>query len=419
MKQKGHELLRKSEKYTKTDMRYFLSSGFWITFTRIIQSVAAFIVSIAFAHFISKDSYGIYKYIISFAAIIGAFTLTGLASSISQSVARGFKGVLREGFRTSLKWNALFILIMLVSATYYLYNNNIVIGLSLIIIGLLQPFIQSASFYGSYQQGMKDFKSNSFYAILSTITQTILLVGAMFFTKNVTILIAINFGSLFITFLLFYFLTINKISKEATNDSESTPYAIKLSLINILSRIAQHFDKVLIFQIIGSNELAIYSFAMMIPERVKGLIGGVSRAALPKFSNRTNKELQKTLPRKLLLLSFGIILIIPIYIFLAPTIFKILFPQYLESVGLSQVASLIILSSSTSFILNALFSQKLIKKIALISTISPIIQIICVLIGGILWGLMGVVLAQTISNIINTLIAYVIFVISKRSDEKN
>ena len=58
-------LLRLSEKYFKTDMVYLAKSGFWINLSYIAGSVFSLVSSIAFAYFVSKETYGIYKYIIS------------------------------------------------------------------------------------------------------------------------------------------------------------------------------------------------------------------------------------------------------------------------------------------------------------------------------------------------------------------
>ena len=43
IKNKTYKLLRKSEKYTKTDMVYLTKGGFWLTLGQIISSTSAFL----------------------------------------------------------------------------------------------------------------------------------------------------------------------------------------------------------------------------------------------------------------------------------------------------------------------------------------------------------------------------------------
>ena len=65
IKEKIYKLLRKSEKWTHTDMIYLAKGGFWLTLGQIISSVSSFALAVAFANFLPKEVYGNYKYIIS------------------------------------------------------------------------------------------------------------------------------------------------------------------------------------------------------------------------------------------------------------------------------------------------------------------------------------------------------------------
>ena len=79
LKHATYRLLRKSERYFKTDMVYVARGGFWVTAGNIVSALAAFGLAVAYANLLPKESYGTYKYILSLAGIIGAFSLTGLA----------------------------------------------------------------------------------------------------------------------------------------------------------------------------------------------------------------------------------------------------------------------------------------------------------------------------------------------------
>ena len=79
IKIKAYNLLRWSEKWTKTDMIYLARGGFWLTLGQVISSLSAFLLAIAFANLLPKETYGEYKYILSIASILAIPTLTGMA----------------------------------------------------------------------------------------------------------------------------------------------------------------------------------------------------------------------------------------------------------------------------------------------------------------------------------------------------
>src|ERR1041384_6093938 len=101
---KATETLHKSENLLQTDITYLLKGGFWLSASQVIATLSGFLMSIAFANLISKEAFGIYKYALSVAGIIGALSLTGMGTAVTRSVAKGFES-LRQGFRTNLKWS--------------------------------------------------------------------------------------------------------------------------------------------------------------------------------------------------------------------------------------------------------------------------------------------------------------------------
>ena len=58
-----YTFLRKTEKYTKTDMVYLASGGFWLSIKTALSILIALSLSIAFANLLPKETFGEYKYI--------------------------------------------------------------------------------------------------------------------------------------------------------------------------------------------------------------------------------------------------------------------------------------------------------------------------------------------------------------------
>ena len=78
-----------SEKYIKTDMVYLARSGFWLLFGQGTTLLSVLALSIVFANFLPKETYGTYKYILSLTGIFSIFTLPGMTTALIRATARG------------------------------------------------------------------------------------------------------------------------------------------------------------------------------------------------------------------------------------------------------------------------------------------------------------------------------------------
>src|SRR3989344_3576832 len=124
MKNRLVNLLRWSEQYTKTDMVYLASGGFWLGLGQIVASGSVFLTSIAFANLLAPELYGIYKYVLSVFGMLAITTLFGMDSAVTQSTARGFEGTITPAFKEKMKWGTLGSLASLAIALYYYAQGN-------------------------------------------------------------------------------------------------------------------------------------------------------------------------------------------------------------------------------------------------------------------------------------------------------
>ena len=103
MKAKITSFLLWSQKYTKADMLYIAKGGFWVMFGQGMNAILSLGLLVAFANFLPKETYGTYRYILSIAGMLSIFTLTGMNSAVSRSVARGSIGILNQTVNYQLK----------------------------------------------------------------------------------------------------------------------------------------------------------------------------------------------------------------------------------------------------------------------------------------------------------------------------
>jgi O-antigen/teichoic acid export membrane protein len=106
LKAKLYTLLKKSEKYTKTDMIYLAKGGTWLGIGQAFSLCITLLLSVLFANLISPESYGIYKYILSIAALLALPTLSGMDSAITRTVAQGFDGTIYEALKQKMLYGS-------------------------------------------------------------------------------------------------------------------------------------------------------------------------------------------------------------------------------------------------------------------------------------------------------------------------
>lgn len=405
-----YQLLRWSQKYTKTDMLYLVKGGSWLTLEKAVTTLAGLGLAIAFANLIPEDTYGVYKYIISVAGIIGALTLSGMQTAVIQAVSKGNDGALRQGFWEIMKWNSLMVVASLGGALYYFLHDNITLMIGLLLIGFFYPILSSSAIYNSFLEGKKDFRRRSSYMMIREILQALTLIGVMLLTQNILWILLVFFFINSIPILLLYFRTLKIYQPEVTNDEKLVTYSKHLSVINILSTVAKHIDKVLVFTFLGAGELAVYTFATLPVERMNDLKGIFKTLALPKFSNTDLTLLQKTLPWKLVLFFVSLLVTTAIFIFTAPYIYKLVFPQYLESVRFAQIFALTLPLLPGILLTNVLIAHAKQKELYILNITTDAVKILLLLILLPTYGILGGIIALLIDRVLRaTIPAYFVF----------
>lgn len=402
-----YKLLKKSEKWTKTDMIYLARGGFWLTLGQGFSSLSSFLLAIAFANLLPKEVYGNYKYILSIAGILAIPTLSGINTSIVQAVSRGYEGSVIPALKTKIKWGLLGAIASLALALYYFLNDNTTLTISFLIIAIFIPFMDSLAIYSSYLNGKKDFKSLSKYNILTTIISVLIMLAVIFFSKNIFLIIASYFASNTMLRLIFLKLTFNKNILNKEEDANTISYGKHLSLMSALNIISLYFDKLLIFHFLGATELAIYSIAVAPPEQIKNMVININTLALPKISLAKNVEINKNKKNKILKLFLLSSLIILLYVIICPIAFKILFPQYLSSIFYSQIFSISIIVSIPLTFLVTIYKAKQKKNILYkYNIIKPIVRLILISLFVIKFQVTGLIIAIILSNIFNFIYLY-------------
>lgn len=381
LKDKLYQLLRRSEKIFKTDMVYFFHGSFWLTTGQFFSGLIAFLTSIAFANWLNPEIYGTYRYLLSAYSILALLAMPGMGVAVTQSVSRGFDQSLISGVKEKKRWGIFGLLVsVIVGAFYFFIKNEPTIAWGFIIMGIAIPIIEPYSLYVNFLEGKKKFRASAVSDMAYNLLYSCSITATLFFAPRLFPLLIVYFGA----FAVFRFIIFKKIEstieQSDETDTEIKSYAKKTNLFHIFSALSLYLDKIILFQILGPVDVAIFSFAQAIPERIKSLFRSTRALSLPKFANKTKAEIQQTIYRKLGWLTLGAIVAAGLYILIAPFVFKYLFPQYLESIAFSQVIAI-----STVYVISypigaLLMAHKKVKESFKISAYSLIAGTITLLI---------------------------------------
>jgi O-antigen/teichoic acid export membrane protein len=409
LKSRTYDFLRWSQKYTGTDNVYLAKGGFWLTLGQIISAGASFLLAIAFANLLDPVTYGNYKYIISIVGILGIFSLSGMGTAITQAVARGLEGSFYTGFKTKLKWSLLGSLAAIGGAVYYWLRGNDLLPIPLLISAIFLPLMQASQIYGSFLTGKKLFNAKVKYSSFSQIISVVVIIAALFLTKNLFWLIAVYLISHTILNFFFYWFTQKRFQPNKKEDSQTLLYGKHLSLMDVLSTTSAYIDKILLFTLVGSTQLAIYSFAIIIPDQINSILKNINTLALPKLSTKSLDQTRSTLISKIKKMLLILIPIVIVYWIAAPHIYKIFFPQYGDSIPYSRLLMLSLVTVLTSLIVTA-FQSQMMKRELYLTKLFSLVQIFLLVVLIPLIGIWGAVYAILCSKILNFFFVFYLFI---------
>lgn len=394
--------LRRTERYTGTDMVYLASAGFWTNAQTITTALGSFVLYVVFAHLLPKETYGLYQYLLSLFAIVTAVTLTGMNTAVTRAVAQGHDGILKHSVSIQLVYGIVPTLIGLCIALYYALQGNYTIATGALIIGFATPLLYAFNTYNAFLTGKKAFRIGGIFGLIGNVLYYGALVLAVMLGADVLVLLCINLGVQILTHGVLYLLTLQLFKPKEPSDPSAIRYGFHLSAMNVINAVSYQLDAIFTFHFLGPVALATYSFATAIPDRLGSIsFRFLGNAALPRFSIREARDIRDNLFFKIVL-SMGMASVaILAYVIGAYWFFALFFPTYMEAVPFSLVyAFSAIFNAGATLPLTALAATKKTQALYINNTLVSIIQIGIPLIGILTLGLWGLVIGKVIASFV-------------------
>ena len=394
-RKRASQLIERLESILKTDVRYILKGGFWLTFGRIASMLASFLLSLAYANLLSKETYGSYKFVLSIASMLSLFTLPGINTALSQTVARGYEGTLVPSTLERIRWSILGTCVGIGVAGYYFFiGHNQTLALAALIIAAFLPVMDTLMTYSAFLQGQKKFKLDALLSSATQISGTLALIVTFFLTKNLLYILLTYFFVYTCLRAIFFFYT--QKTQQTTNltDARALTYGKHLSAMNILGTIAGNVDDIILFHVMGPVGVARYNIAVAPADQAKGLLSFSDPLLFPQFSKHSEEDIRRHIGKKFFWYGVFGAVIVGAYWLVTPWFFRIFLPKYTEIIFLSLLYSLSMLNAVVAPAATYLVAKRKVKEQYYLNLITYIFQIGSMAFLTVTHGLLGLIIAR-------------------------
>ena len=404
--------LRWSERYTKTDMVYLVQGASWLTLTQIIASLSGFFLLFILANELAPEKLGEYRFLMTGFTLVCVVSLPGMRTALRESVPKGYTGNLHIAFWSMFRWGLLSATISILIATYYFFKGSYELSIGFMIIALITPVYNAATGYGEYLIAIKSLRQNTIYAVTTRCIGLLFTIGAVLVApKFAWVILAATLLGTVIPNLIFHIKVMKKhSSKDNPKDPKLTTYAKHLSIMTALGLFAGQLDKILIWNVIGAEALALFYIAQTVPQNITSNLNTIPTLAFAKFGSKNPQAIKATLLPKVMKYFTVIALICFGYILIAPIIFSWFFPTYLHAIPYSIAFACIPVFGALLPIKTYLTTIKATQALYVISIIPPATRIGVALLLIPSLGLWGVALSMISEALIRSaLLLYYFF----------
>ncbi len=386
-----------------------IRSSFWLNANFVTTTFLGFIFSLVIANYASKETYGLYQYILSTFSFLGAFTLTGMNTVVTKAIAQGYEGALQQSIRPQLFYGIIPSFLGIIIAFWYLFHGNNLLGISFLIMGTLFPITSTFNTYNAFLVGKKLFKQQFFFSFIFNIIYYGIMIAIVFVSPKALWLVLGNLILVGLFNYIFYKISLKVFLQNNNTFPDLLSDGLHLSISNILPTLLVTFDNILVYYLLGPVMLAIYSIISVIPLRVIGLARSFITASIPDISRHSSESIRPIIVKKIFKI-FIISSIIGIgYIITAPLFFKYLFPTYKPYAGLSIFFTVsAILSTIATFITSTVILTQNKTRVYVFNTLYPIITINILAFAGFYYGIIGIITGRIISSLMTILLAMTI-----------
>lgn len=387
--------------------KYFKNTS-WAFFGRIFSLGISFLTTIYVIRHLGPENYGLLTFSVSFVGLFAFIASLGIDSVLYRELSKDLsKKDELLGTSLFLKISASVIAIILIIISTYIFNNDFITRL-LILINSFTLLFASFSVIGYFFQARVQAKYQAISLILVTLILNSLKILVIFFNKGIIYFAFVFFlENILYAFISFYLYTKSgnspfswKIKKDVAISllKDSWPLMLSTAFIVVYTRI----DQVMLKFIIGNASVGIYDAAVRISEVWYFIPSLIISSIFPAIINsrKVNVDFFEQRLVKLYFIMFYMAFVVALSItFLSKTIIMTLYgPDFLQA---TWILSIYVWAAIPVFLTIAINTYLLTENKTMISFIGSAIGMITNVILNIwlipIYGIYGAAIATLIS----------------------
>lgn len=272
-----------------------ISNTFFVSLRYGIVSVLGVLLSVAFARFTTPELYGQYQFILSVIAFLSFLSLPGLNIVALRSVAEGKSGAVKQAVKLSFLWSCIAIPILVGYGAYEAFfkeGSSLVVGLSLVVLGLLYPLWYAPNTWYAYYEGKKDFRRVSLKVILSSAFVAFFIYLGLLYEISVFWL-AFLWLATNAFFSWFYFWQVaRKDHRVEIPEKLDLSYGVAVSVQKSVISWSETLPVFIISFFIGYSGVAQYQIASGFLIALVGLLGALTAISLPTLFSQGEQTMR-------------------------------------------------------------------------------------------------------------------------------
>ncbi len=292
----------------------------------LIASLDGFFLNVLLVRFLSYEDLGNYKLFFSIINILIIFSINGLNTSVTKSVAKKY----RRFFIKAVKFSSLFSLIatlalIILSVSYYRGTD---IKYALLASSFIVPIYFGFNIWESFLYGERQFKKVFLLNGAIAVTRFAACGLILFFYRNylITIFVYLLIVSIYnLIFSLWIYRGVNKEEVRPDKDKELIKHGFRLTGASAVSVIAKNVERIILDVVSNATMVGIYSVISVFPTFIKNSLKTLINVPTVKLAARPEKENRIIVKKGLYLIAFSGVVIFVIFWFITPFLLKFFF----------------------------------------------------------------------------------------------
>ncbi|MDP8257637.1 MAG: oligosaccharide flippase family protein [Candidatus Alcyoniella australis] len=325
------------------DLGYWLGGSSALMADYVLVAMIQLCVTLCFANFVPKETYGLYGWVQAVCSLLVIFTLPGFPAAMVRSVARGYEGDYARGQRIRVLFGLIGSSVLIAMAVGYWASGFEQRACGLLLASALFPLVFPLADARSWLEGRQRFGWFAVAQVGSVALASAATIAAIFISGNFLVILAANFAGRAASNLIVTFASLGRSANRETSE-EFIPFGRNLTLSQIPGVLAYSFDRVYIGSVIDMVVMANYHLAFTVADPVRILGTLVNKLAYPRLVNRSGPELVSKVRRRVWLLIPGLALVGLAYGLLMNLAVPLFFSKYVDAlplINLMIVSSLI------------------------------------------------------------------------------